>query len=79
MDSEKVQGSKPSPGEQPPPHSWSPGLRLGEQDSAKKHMEVLEGKVCSIHTGREVVYISALKMVPNPPASGTVLSRHQQS
>lgn len=35
VDSEKGQGSKPSPGEQLFPQSWPPGLRLGEPDSAK--------------------------------------------
>lgn len=74
VDSEKGQGSKPSPGQQLFPQSWPPGLRLGELDSAKNTHGGTGGKASYVHTRREVAYKSALKMVPNPTPSQTVLS-----
>lgn len=64
-ESEKAPGRNLLPGELIPPCSCSPGLRLGEQDSAKEAQGspgVGEGVGC---TDGEKSFVSVLKMIPN--------------
>lgn len=71
VNSEKGQGSKTKQG------FLIPGLQgwgWASRTQQRTYTEVLGGKASYVHTGREVAYKSALKMVPSPTPSQTVLS-----